>query len=671
MSKCRVRDDHRKVIVRELSRVYAAIFQDLAYAYPDDVDWFEKDQARLHRLVEQRGPFQVYLVDLPALGKHLDQALANSAYRCTGLPLGGKGPGHVQMPQFLRQLYLRVFDESGSLKEDYDREAIYFLRQVLLGAKRTSVQCSDEAVEKEITAFVQVDNSLPIPEKFWSEENPPSSHILDTFRGFSKSEWYAKKVQELPSEKRAESTRFLVNLDLVSRFMVTSLGPYRYGDWRMRHGPGVVSVPPPQNNKYNFLSWSEKLESVYPVADCGFHDYCAWIDDVKSRGMDPSKEEPYSRLIDVPKTFLKPRLIAAEPGEHQWCQQNLKAYMYSRSRKSWIGKFVRFNDQTLNQDLCLEGSRTGLLATVDLSAASDRVSCHAVGNLFRSRSEIVQALRASRTRFIQIQHKVTRKGHPGTESMELRKFSTMGSACTFPVESLMFLAATLAAVLTSRGLAVKERNIRELAGEVAVFGDDIVVPVDSRELLVRGLEILDFQVNTAKSFWTGRFRESCGVDSYDGNDVTPAYYKSPYLCSKPESLATVVEVSNNFYARFMVRTAATVASSIPWEFRKDLAMVPMDSGICGLRSFVVPLPGTRADGRPLLKRWNHRLQKTEYKACCLSAKSECTQITDNTALLQFFTEEPNPFVYWKTGVKQRPRLKEKAKYLGEEAWTSS
>jgi len=676
MPKCRVRGEGDQALARELSRVYVAVFQDLTYAYPDDAGWFEKDQARLFRLVEQRGPFQVFLVDLPALGKHLDQALASRAYRCQGLPLQGKGPGHVQMPQFLRQLYLRVFDESGSLKEDYDvdTEALFFLRQILYGAKRAGVQCSDEAVEKEITAFIQVDASLPIPEEYWSEENPPSTLIVETFRGFSASPTYAQKVQELPAEKRAETTRFLVNLDIVSRLMVSSLGPYSYGDWKMRHGPGVVSVPPPRGNKYKFVAWSERLESVYPLADCGFHDWLSWVDDVGPRGFDASdynEEEPCSRLIDVPKTFLKPRLIAAEPGEHMWCQQNLKAFLYSRSQKSWVGEFVRFNDQTLNQRLCLEGSRTGRLATIDLSSASDRVSCHAVGNLFRSRQEILQALRASRTRQIRVSHRVVRDGHPKEEIVALRKFSTMGSACTFPVESLMFLAATLAAILTVRERRVSERNIRDLAGEVAVFGDDIVVPIDSRELLVRGLEVLDFKVNAQKSFWTGRFRESCGVDSYAGIDVTPAYYKSPYTKSKPESIATVVEVSNNFYARFMVRTSAAIASSIPWHAARHMPMVPMDSGICGVTSFVVPEPGTRADGKALLKRYNHQLQRTEYKTTCLSAKGECTPITDNTALLQFFTEEPHPFSYWKSGVKRRPRLKEKAKYLGAEALVSS
>jgi hypothetical protein len=91
------------------------------------------------------------------------------------------------MPQFLRQLYLRVFDESGSLKEDYDETAIFFLRQVLYGAKRTSIQCSDEAVEKEITEFVQVDFSSTSREILDGREPAFFAHTSDLRRILQKS----------------------------------------------------------------------------------------------------------------------------------------------------------------------------------------------------------------------------------------------------------------------------------------------------------------------------------------------------------------------------------------------------------------------------------------------------------------------------------------------------
>jgi hypothetical protein len=84
----------------------------------------------------------------------------------------------------------------------------------------------------------------------------------------------------------------------------------------------------------------------------------------------------------------------------------------------------------------------------------------------------------------------------------------MGSACTFPVESLVFLGAALACVLYERQMRVTTRSIRSLAGFVSVFGDDIIIPNESRELFFELLEVLDFKDNLNKSFWTGKFRES-------------------------------------------------------------------------------------------------------------------------------------------------------------------
>ena len=108
----------------------------------------------------------------------------------------------------------------------------------------------------------------------------------------------------------------------------------------------------------------------------------------------------------------------------------------------------------------------------------------------------------------------------------LRKFSTMGNACTFPVESLLFFSIAVAAILTVRKVTPTKEAIKDAATEVAVFGDDIVAPKDSRELLKRALVVLDFKVNVDKSYEAGRFRESCGVDAYAGANVTPTYLRS-------------------------------------------------------------------------------------------------------------------------------------------------
>jgi hypothetical protein len=437
----------------------------------------------------------------------------------------------------------------------------------------------------------------------------------------------------------------LMNLDKISSFVATTLGRYDRTEWRFRHGPGAISERIGPTNKYCWSNWSNRLEVEYPIADCGFHNYCSWAG--SSRLEDIGSLEPASRLLAVPKTFTGPRLIAAEPSEHMWCQQNLWHYMASRVQDSWISDFVRFRDQSRNQHLCRRGSEDGSLATVDLSAASDRVTCHFVGQYFRSNPGLILALRSTRTRYLR------QEINPRVESLvELRKFSTMGSACTFPIQSLAFLGICLAAVATKRGLKVSPRSIRALCGEVAVFGDDLIIPEDSRELLFQALEVLHFKVNVNKSFWTGRFRESCGVDAFMGESVTPAYWRN--LCSsKPESIASTIEVRNNFYSKFLLRTSARIASTIPVT---SVPSVAMNSGVCGLTSFT-----SRWLKRD--KRWNPQLQRIECKVRAFTARNPRTPITDDSALFQYFTESPSPHEKWVGGVAQRPELKHRLRWV--------
>jgi hypothetical protein len=195
-------------------------------------------------------------------------------------------------------------------------------------------------------------------------------------------------------------------------------------------------------------------------------------------------------------------------------------------------------------------------------------------------------------------------------------------------------------------------NIKSLIGQVAVFGDDIVIPVDSRELLVEALEILDFKVNTAKSFWTGRFRESCGIDAFRGHDVTPAYWRT-FNDGKPESLASTVETRNNFYKKSLYTAADRLASTI----RKDIPYVHMGSGVFGLKSNVP------ADYSGFKTRFNKHLQRTEIFVASLIARQTKVPIENDSALLQYFTEDPDPLTKWTSGIPQRPLVKIRQRWV--------
>jgi hypothetical protein len=240
------------------------------------------------------------------------------------------------------------------------------------------------------------------------------------------------------------------------------------------------------------------------------------------------------------------------------------------------------------------------------------------------------------------------------ETVYLRKFSTMGSTCTFPVETVLFLGIALAAVLTQRKLAPTLRNIQSLAGEVAVFGDDVVIPVDSRELFVDALEVLYFKVNDHKSFWTGKFRESCGVDAFDGVDVTPVYCRGVYD-GGPESLASVVECANNYYSKWLLCTSSYLASTVPEEL--GVPRVAMRSGVFGIKTRCRPRNPARRG------RYNHDLQRAELSVRSIISKQTRAPTGDDTALLQYFTEDPGPLTKWTHGVPQVPKLKSKFRWV--------
>lgn len=622
---------------KELSNVFRHLFRDSVDAFPALEADLGKDLDRLLRTVDHRG-IHLYMVDLPALGKHFDKCLAGGRFTEYRGPLGKRTSAQSPITRFLRGLMFLVFDSSGCLREDANSEAVFFIRQVCYLGKKAVLECGDDAVEREFIDFFTTDGALPEPSEFWESRVDRADPGPAVFGGFSESARYRDRATDR-FRMEAVSATFLGTLDFVSGVITSSLGSYDPKEWRFRHGPGAVAERTGTFNKYCWTNWSDRLDAEFPVADYGFHSYSAWAHRLSINPW--TSEEVPSRLIAVPKTLTKPRLIAAEPSENQWCQQNIWHYLRTRVSNTWINDFVRFGDQRLNQELCIRGSRDGSLCTIDLSSASDRVTCECVARTFRSNPRLLRAMRACRTRFISQDRFTT-----CPKVWKLRKFSTMGSACTFPVQSLIFLSVALSSVLCARRVKPTVQAIKALAGEVAVFGDDIIVPADSREFLVHALEVLDFKVNIDKSFWTGRFRESCGVDAFNGDVVTPVYWRD--LCTRnADSIASTIDVGNNFYKKFLLRTAQYVRAPLE---RFKIPHVGMESEVVGQISRVRP---ERQRGKT---RWNRMLHRDEIYLPVITSRARRSPIHDDTALLQYFTEAPPSYQKWVGGVTQKARL---------------
>jgi hypothetical protein len=134
--------------------------------------------------------------------------------------------------------------------------------------------------------------------------------------------------------------------------------------------------------------------------------------------------------------------------------------------------------------------------------------------------------------------------------------------------------------------------------------------------------------------------------------VTPVYWKQPYD-GRPESLASVVECRNNFYQKFLLNTAAYLASTLP----KDLPSVGMNSGVLGLKTRFRP------DNRALPRRVCQRLQRVEVRARTMLSSQHRTPTNDDTAILQYFTEDPSPDNIWMHGIPQRPMSKTRHRWV--------
>lgn len=215
-----------------------------------------------------------------------------------------------------------------------------------------------------------------------------------------------------------------------------------------------------------------------------------------------------SRLTTVLKNEEQWRTIAVEPSGNMALQLG-GAHIVETALRA-IGLDIR-KQQPKNQLLARRSSIDGRLATIDLKSASD----------MRTRL-LVQALWPDEWfRFSEIVRSPA--AHiPEHGVVELNMTSTMGNGLTFPMMTLELLALVYA------NRRIKHNGPRLFIdwATTAVFGDDIIVPSEEYQSLCNVLEGAGYVVNHDKSFSSGKFRESCGGDYFDGYDVTPFYARS-------------------------------------------------------------------------------------------------------------------------------------------------
>jgi hypothetical protein len=623
-----------------LMGVYEAIFSQIVEDYPHLSRDCERDLSRLHSLVEARG-LSYLMIDLPSVSKHFDRCLATERLTKIEKPGFGSFRPRGVIPRLFKGLFLHVFNEDGTLRANLDPRYIQHIRLLLNVGKKMKVKCADSVTWKHVNEFFQIDREVRSPSLNWDEDelrlgNISTLHFGDTiarnrlplFEHNHISDYDDEDSYSGPEYDIAETTQ------RVADAFSASIGEFNPELWRPKHGRGAVAdLDLKTQFKYEFRSWPEKLSRVFPFDLFAFANYSNWVEHVTHHSKrEISLNEPACKLIAVPKTLKGPRLIASEPVAHQWAQQCIRDFLVSSLAKSPFSDAIHLHDQRWNQNLAREASLTGSHATIDLSSASDRMSCWLVERLFRRIPSLVEALHASRTRWIF--NPIDKKS---PKFSRLRKFACQGSAVTFPVQTIGYTVMAVASILHVRKLPVTYSNIQRAAREVQIYGDDIIAPMDSVDVLLGLLGTLGFKVNIDKTHRTGKFRESCGVDAYIGTDVTPSYVSTYPDVSRPESIGSSVDIHNNFVNRGYFR----VAQFLKWTVQRlgrfnDIPYVPIDSGKFGWSDYG---QGTNSH---LRTRWNERLHRSEKLISTLTSRVKRLPTELSSELLQYFTEVSGP-----------------------------
>jgi hypothetical protein len=125
------------------------------------------------------------------------------------------------------------------------------------------------------------------------------------------------------------------------------------------------------------------------------------------------------------------------------------------------------------------------------------------------------------------------------------------------MEAMVFLTVVFLGIEAELGHRLTKKDVKHLSRRVRVYGDDIIVPVGFAEPVVRSLQSFGFAVNRTKSFWTGRFRESCGKEYYSGQDVSPIKFRRvfPTKLEHVNELVSLVSFRNLLYEKGLWKTA--------------------------------------------------------------------------------------------------------------------
>jgi len=545
---------------------------------------------------------------LPRLGKHFDQALTGIT-RLNANSVGFEPQPDSELPRFLGEFFNRIFHPDGSILPDPDAKCVCFVRHVLYLFYKYELPYNEVQEHKVLSDFKKSEEELAdVPTKLAII----SDGLYNIYKRRRPSEVDNQLSNEIDSLPRIDQLQLVTRV--AKRLLAELFSAFDPTDIIPSHGPGVVATKQRLSEKFLWTNVSDRITAMYPF-DAYFCASPGHVCDTYGRFSSVDNQDHSARVILVPKDSRGPRLISCEPVDFQWVQQGLRKGIYRLVENHPLTKWnVFFTDQGPNQKGALLGSSTGRYATLDLKEASDRVHLDLVRLLFPDK--VLPYLEAARS---------TSTVLPNGEHLTLRKFAPMGSALCFPI-----MALTIWALLTARAPNADTRE------SILVYGDDVIVPTAFAGSAIAILEEFGLKINHSKSCIQGSFRESCGVDAFNGINVTPVRIRTVWNESpRPDVYTSWISYANSFYDRQYYACHEYIVS------RLEAIYGPIPSEELVGKS-APSLRGIPADRTLFKRRFNKGLQKSQIKVR-VEKSSSVDQVIDGwSMLLRYFTESARP-----------------------------
>lgn len=481
---------------------------------------------------------------LPRFTKHVISCVELGRFEpIAGFSKRRSGP----LPLFLGALVSRLFSREGTLLDTPDPYAQDYIDQICGLMYKTRFGYSPSVIKRKMDEYISLDADVLTD---LSSLSADGIKILDNAR------------------------LFLGNY--MSDFSITEYP---------KHGPGAVAGKEQTIDKYNFDVPFEMAE-VFPLH---YFFSIREIDEFGSINYFPSSPShkllPPARIVFVEKDSRGPRTISCEPKERQWLQQMIgRSLMSYAELHPYSRGHVNFTDQSINGEIAIKSSVTKEYATLDLKDASDRLSWALIAQIFPS--TITRMLAATRS---------THSELPDGRVVKLKKFAPMGSATTFPIQSIAFFSICVGAIAQR-----SNEDWASCARHVYVYGDDIIVPVKYADSCIAALEIFGLKVNRDKSFIHGPFRESCGRNALGGIVTTPIRLRSqfPIKRSQTDQIVSLIETSNLLFYKGFWRSSDYIVQRVE-SIIGLLPCVPYQSGCLGVTEYSNRF-WTRKDEDPII-----------------------------------------------------------------------